>query len=555
MLIALAIRNVILIERLDLAFAGGLTVLTGETGAGKSILLDALGLALGQRAESGLLRAGEETALVSAEFDLPPEHHARALMAEQGLDGQGPIILRRQLMSEGKSRAFVNDQPVGAGLLRQIGALLVEIEGQFEAHGLLDPASHCEHLDRFRELGPLVERCATSHRAWRAAARELAEAEARQAAAARDGDYLRHAVAELDLLKPRAGEEESLTAERTLLGNREQIREALAEAEAELAGDRGAERNLAAAERRLMRLGHKLGDEGALLLGALARASIELGEAMAALRGIFGALDGDPGKLERIEDRLFALRDLARKHRVQVGDLERLHREMAASLASLDDEGERLNELAKLAEETRARYIETAGQLGEARAKAARAFAAEVNRELPPLKLERAKVSVRFERLDEAQWGEAGWERIAIEIATNPGQAPGPIAKIASGGELSRLMLALKLVLAKNQPVATLVFDEVDADIGGATATAVGERLKRLSRGVQLLVVTHSPQVAALGDAHWRVDKNVTRTGARTSVSVLDEGARREEIARMLSGASITDEARAAAGQLLVQAR
>jgi DNA repair protein RecN (Recombination protein N) len=555
MLTALTIRNVVLIDRLDLDFAAGLTVLTGETGAGKSILLDALGLALGQRAESGLIGPADATATVTAQFDVAEDHPVRALVAEQGLEAEGPLVLRRQLGNDGRSRAFLNDQPIGVGLLRQAGGLLIEIEGQFEAQGLMDPATHRGLLDEFGDLAPLVEACRSRFATWRQAQRDLAEAREKLAAAERDAEYTRHALAELDLLDPKENEEEALALDRAMLANHQHIREAVEESLAELSGDRGAERNLAGAQRRLLRIEDKLGAAGAGALAALDRAAIELGEGLASLNAIRRSLDGDPRRLEQIEERLFALRDLARKHRVPPSALHAKHQEFRDKAAALADGGQHLRALEEAGARAKGEYVGAADKASRARAKSARNLERAVNRELSPLKLAQAKVAVTIAKLDEADWGETGWDRATFDVATNPGQAPGPIQRIASGGELARLMLAFKLALAKAQPVATLVFDEVDAGIGGATAAAVGERLKRLSADVQLLVVTHSPQVAALGDRHWRVDKVLANGGAKTQVRALKDAERREEIARMLSGASVTDEARAAAGKLLIEAQ
>jgi DNA repair protein RecN (Recombination protein N) len=558
MLVALTVQNVVLIEKLDLAFDAGLTVLTGETGAGKSILLDALGLALGARADAGLVRQGATQAGVTAEFNLADDHPVLAILKEQEIEADGGLILRRQLGSDGRSRAFVNDQPVSIGLLRRLGDALIEIEGQFEAQGLLDPATHQQHLDGYGGNDSKVAACAKAHRRWRdsVAAYETAQAELDRAKA--DEDYLRHAVEELELAHPLPAEETELVAERALLANRAQLIEAIDAVTVELAGDKGADRAIAAAQRRLDRLGDRLGDQATHQLqpvvAALDRASIELADAIGQLQHMAADLDADPKRLDKIEERLYLLRDLGRKHQVPVEALPDLLEKLTQRLANLDDRGQNMAKLQAEVESSRKLYIDAASALSKARQKAAKAMDAAVNAELAPLKLDKARFATRIETAAEEHWSATGWDRVTFEVATNPGAPPGPINRIASGGELARFMLALKVTLAANQPVPTLVFDEVDAGIGGATAAAVGERLKRLAKAVQLLVITHSPQVAALGHQHWRVEKSGSKTLTTTTVRPLDEPARREEIARMLSGATITDEARAAATKLLASA-
>ena len=554
MLTALVIRNVVLIEHLSLNFAAGLTVMTGETGAGKSILLDALGLALGGRSDAGLVRAGESQASVTAEFSLPEDHPVLALLVEQGLQADPHLILRRQVGSDGRSRAFVNDQSISVTLLRQIGDLLVEIEGQFEAHGLMDVASHRSHLDRFAALQPRVDKTRMAFGAWRKAHQDHAEAVALMEKVKAEGDYLRHAVSELDLAAPKPGEEADLAAERARLSNREQVIEALNGALAEAVGERGAERTLASALRRLQRVADKLGPEGEVIIAAFDRAAIELTEGIAALGRLINASHADPTRLEKIEERLYLLRDLARKHRVSPDSLAELHEKLKTQLAAGDIQESALVELRTAAAKAREDYIAAADSLSKARSRAIKFLEASINRELPPLKLDRARFVVNMAKLDEPRWAEHGWDDISFAVSTNPGAEPGPIEQVASGGELARFMLALTVVLARGQAAETLIFDELDSGIGGATAAAVGERLKRLSDHLQLLVITHSPQVAALADHHWKVSKVTFRNNAITDVTVLAKRERREEIARMLSGATITDEARAAADKLLAEA-
>jgi DNA repair protein RecN (Recombination protein N) len=554
MLLNLSIRDVVLIDRLDLEISPGLSVLTGETGAGKSILLDALGLALGGRADLQLLRPGAKQASVSAEFAVLPAHPVRALLDEQGLPNDGNIILRRQLGADGRSRAFVNDQSVGVALLRRIGESLVEIEGQFEQQRLLDNANHRTMLDAFGNLAGPATAVRDHWRQWRATASARAESESALARARRDEEYLRHAVAELTEMDPKPGEEAELAETRRLLSNREKLLEAAHAAFDELTGERGADGRIMAAQRRLDRMADKAGELTAAITAALDRAAAELADAADRLRRLVNDPELAPHRLAQIEERLFALRDLARKHGVPVDALAEHGAKLAAQLAALDDQSGRLARLAQ--EETAARqaYVAAAEELSKARAKAARRLDAAVNTELPPLKLDKARFVTRLEPLPDGEWGEHGRERVVFEITTNPGMPPGPLSKIASGGELSRFLLALKVVLAEADPVPTLVFDEVDSGIGGATAAAVGERLVRLGQKLQVLVVTHSPQVAARTDQHWRVEKATAGKSAVTRLAVLDPKGRREEIARMLSGASVTDEARAAADRLMATA-
>jgi DNA repair protein RecN (Recombination protein N) len=554
MLLNLSIRDIVLIDRLDLDIRPGLSVLTGETGAGKSILLDALGLALGGRADLQLLRPGAAQAVVAAEFALAADHPVRVLLDEQGLTAEGNLILRRQLGADGRSRAFVNDQAVGIGLLRRIGEMLVEIEGQFEQQRLLDAAHHRALLDAFGDLADRAARVPDSWRGWRAAAAARAEAESALAQARRDEAYLRHAVAELQDVDPKPGEEAELAESRRLLSNREKLLDAARTAFDELIGERGADARVMAAQRRLDRIADKAGELTAPVVAALDRAAAELADAADRLRRMVDDPELAPHRLARIEERLFALRDLARKHGVPVDALADHAARLAAQLAAIDDQGGRLAQLTRDEAAARQSYLEAAETLSAARAEAARRLDAAVNTELPPLKLDKARFATRLDRLAESEWGENGLERVVFEVATNPGMPPGALNRIASGGELSRFLLALKVVLAEADPVPTLVFDEVDSGVGGATAAAVGDRLARLGRKLQVLVVTHSPQVAARTDQHWRVEKAAVGKSAVTRLAVLDACGRREEIARMLSGASVTDEARAAADRLMTAA-
>jgi DNA repair protein RecN (Recombination protein N) len=555
MLLGLSIRDVVLIDKLDLSLKPGLCVLTGETGAGKSILLDALGLALGVRAESGLVRHGAEQAVVSAEFALPQGHKARDLLSRAGIEAPGDsLVLRRVVDSGGRSRAFIDDQPVSIGLLRQAGEALVEIEAQFAQRGLLDPATHRAALDAYGVTAGDLASMGAAWNAWREKLRAQQEAGENLARARAEEEFLRHALKELDELEPKPGEENALAEERALLMNRERLNEGLESALAELAGERGGERALNAASRHLERLKDKAGGRLDAAAAALERASVETREAINEIEGALRDLGQSAHSAETIEERLFALRGLARKHSVPVDGLAALRGEIAAKVAALEDGGDAVKKLEAAAAEARKIYVAAADKVSAQRRKAASSLDAAVTKELKPLKLEKARFATVLTALSETDWGEHGREKVHFEVATNPGAPAGPLAKIASGGELSRFMLALKVVLAETSPVPTLVFDEVDSGIGGAAAAAVGERLHRLGQDLQVLVVTHSPQVAARGSHHWRVEKSQSAQKTMTKIEELSDDARREEIARMLSGASITAEARAAAASLMAGA-
>ncbi|MBV9812610.1 MAG: DNA repair protein RecN [Acetobacteraceae bacterium] len=563
MLLGLAIRDVVLIERLELGFGPGLTVLTGETGGGKTILLESLGLALGARAQSGLVRSGAEQASVAAVFGPPLDGAVDELLAEHGVTAaDGEIVLRRVVGRDGRSRAFINDQPVGVALLQRLGALLVEVQGQGEQAGLADPASHAALLDAYGVPAALRGRVAETYRSWREAESGLAAARVAFAEAERDRDWLDHAVAELGKLAPSADEEELLAAERQRLQRVERRAGAIEAALAEIApaGGRGDRRGagpgaaLRAASRALQRLAPAGGaedPEAAPALAALGRAEEALAEAETLLQRVQADAVADPRALERAEERLFALRASARKHDVAVIELPELLDRLQQRLATVESgEADIAIRVAAVAT-ARAAYEEAAGALTQARQSTASRLERAVAGELRPLKLERARFFVALTPLPESGWSGGGADQVRFLLAANPGQEPGPLGRVASGGELSRLMLALKVVLSSASPVSTLIFDEVDSGIGGATAASVGERLARVAAGVQVLVVTHSPQVAARGGAHLRVAKRTAPGRAETVVDVLDAGARREEIARMLAGSQVTEAARAAAADLL----
>jgi len=557
MLQTLSIRDVVLIERLDLHFAAGLTALTGETGAGKSILLDSLGLALGARADTGLIRSGAEQAVVAASFFVGDGHAALALLAGHGLDSGGEILVRRIVGRDGRSRALVNDQPVSVGFLKNLAGLLIEVQGQHEQVGLADPANHILLLDAFGVAPGARADVAVAHKAWREAAVRLAEAEKRIEETAREEEFLRHAGDELGKLNPVAGEEEALAAERLRLQAGERRAEAIAAAIAELRpkdrrqGGPGAA--LRGAARALARVSVPAGsvNPAGPAMAAIERAEVALAEAEDFLERMAAAEEDDPRALEATEERLFALRAVARKHGVQVAALPAFYADLRARLAALESGVADIAALTKEVSRLRADYVEKAAALSALRAQAARDLENAIGAELPPLKLERARFVVEQSMLAEAAWGARGADAIRFLIATNPGETPGALDKIASGGELSRLMLAMKVVLTSGGGIETLIFDEVDSGIGGATAAAVGERLARVAEGVQVLVVTHSPQVAARGVAQLRVAKRMAGERAVTEVDVLDGTERREEIARMLAGEFVTDAARQAAESLL----
>jgi len=554
MLTHLSIRDVVLVDKLDIDFAAGLCVLTGETGAGKSILLDALDLALGGRADAALIRAGAENLNVSAVFALPRKHPAFATLSDQGLGyDDDALVLRRVVGRDGRSRAFVNDQPVSVGFLRSLSETLVEVHGQFDTHGLLDPATHLAALDAYRRAtagdGP-DRACAEAWTTWSAAKTALATAEEALASALREEDLLRHNVAELDRLAPKPDEEQQLSQRRALMRHGEQIMTAVNEARAALESSEAAAA-LRAAINRLSKVAANAGGRLDALLTTLDRAAVETDEAVDQLDRVLSDFDADPTELERTEERLFALKAAARKFACAVADLPALAEQLRERLAAVDGGAARVQALAVAEKSARGAYEKAARALSAARTKSAATLDERVNKELPPLKLEKAAFRTQVAPKPDAHWNATGIDQVAFEVTTNPGVPPGPLAKIASGGELARFMLALKVVLAGTQALSTLIFDEVDAGISGATANAVGERLARLAKTVQVLVVTHAPQVAARGAAHWRVSKSTRGGHTASKVEQLSATARREEIARMLAGEKITDEARAAAESLL----
>lgn len=551
MLSSLSIRDIVLIDRLDLEFAPGLSVLTGETGAGKSILLDSLSLALGARGDGGLVRQGCPQGQVIAVFDLPPDHPARLVARGFEIEAEGDLILRRVQMADGRSRAFLNDQAVSMQALRSIGAALVEIHGQHADRAMIDPATHRVLVDGFAGLTGDVEALGEAHARWRGAEKAVAEAQARLEAARKEADFLRHAAAELDALSPEPGEEEALSERRAAMMRNEKSMADLRDAHDALGGDGAPGPALVSILRRLERRREGAGEALNAALGALEQALTALDEAQYNLDIALRDAEFDPRELERVEERLFALRAAARKYQVPVGDLTALAARYATDLDALDHGEAHLVRLQQQAREAEAFYRAAADQLSAKRRHAAVALDEAIQQELPPLKLERARFMTEIVT-DPARPEASGFDRIEFHVATNPGTRPGPMMKIASGGELARFMLALKVVLADRGSAPTLVFDEIDTGVGGAVADAIGARLARLADGVQVLAVTHAPQVAARAATHFHIAKGEIAGGqVATRVTALDRPARGEEIARMLSGATITDEARAAALRLL----
>ena len=549
MLSRLSIRDIVLIERLDIDFAPGLSVLTGETGAGKSILLDALSLALGARGDASLVRHGAAQGQVTAVFDVPRNHPARALLAENAIEDDGDIILRRVQTADGRTRVFVNDQTASVGLMRSIGHALVEIHGQHDERALVDPAAHRELLDAFGGHLGAVRSTGEAWRLWRSAEQDLARHRAKVEAAAREADYLRAAVAELSALDPQPGEETELAELRATMMRAEKIAGEIHDAQDVLSGQNSPLPQLASLLRRLQR---KAGEAPGLLdevVKSLDEAMLSLDAAQSGVEAALRATEYDPQKLEKAEERLFALRAAARKHNVAVDDLAQLRDTMAADLADLDAGEERLHGLEKQAAAAREAYDASAAQLSALRHAAAKALAKAVMAELPALKLERAEFIVEISTEADSRL-EEGIDQVEFWVRTNPGTRAGPMMKVASGGELSRFLLALKVALADRGSAPTLVFDEIDTGVGGAVADAIGQRLARLSRRVQVLSVTHAPQVAARAATHFLISKSGSERVA-TGIAEMDRAARQEEIARMLAGATITDEARAAAERLL----
>ncbi len=567
MLTSLGIRDVVLIDRADLPLSPGLTVLTGETGAGKSVVLGAFALALGAKADASLVRLGAAQAQATAVFEPPAGHPASAWLADKGLGEAGePIILRRTVAADGRSRAFINDQPAAVGALRELGGLLVEVHGQHEATGLLDSRGHAALLEGYGGLEEQRADCAADWRAWREASALADRLEADRARAVEESEELALRLAELDRLAPRPGEDAALAAERSLLGAAGKALAELALARDHLADEavigRIAQAGRAAgrAAEQVARIAGEADGPAARIAGRLGaaveavdRALIEATEAAAALDAAADAFDPNPGRLDAVEERLFALRGLGRKLGVEPDALADERARLAETLLGLEAGDERRAEARAAADGARARWRQAAERLGVARRAAAARLGAAVAAELAPLKLGKARFRVAFEPLEDGRAGPGGLDRVSFEIATLPGAPFGPLEKIASGGELARISLALKAALAEREAAAprTMIFDEVDQGVGGAVADAVGQRLARLALAGQVIVVTHSPQVAARADSHWRLIRERRGPQALAKIEVLGPGDRQEEVARMLAGATVTDAARAAARALI----
>jgi len=550
MLSHISIRDIVLIERLDIDFATGLSVLTGETGAGKSILLDSLSLALGARGDASLVRHGAQQGQVTAVFAVPVDHPVRELLRENGMEDDGDIILRRIQSGDGRSRVFINDQPSSVSLLRQIGHHLVEIHGQHDDRALVEADAHRDLLDAFGGLKALTEEVANAYRGYRSAVQELSRHRARVEAAAREADYLRASVEELGKLDPQPGEEDELAEERAKMMRAEKIASDISDAEEVLSGQSSPVPALSSLLRRLQRKAAEVPGLLDEIIQCLDVAMLNLDAAQSAVDTAMRATEFDPKRLEQAEERLFALRAAGRKYSVPVSELPALRDRMDADLADLDAGEERLIALEKAVEDLRVAYDAAAASLSEARHAASSALADAVMAELPALKLERARFIVHIETNAEERQ-ESGIDTVEFWVQTNPGTRPGSMMKVASGGELSRFLLALKVALADRGSAPTLVFDEIDTGVGGAVADAIGQRLARLSANVQVLAVTHAPQVAARARTHYLISKAGNEDLVTTRVAVMDIEARQEEIARMLAGATVTDEARAAAERLL----
>ena len=551
MLRTLSIRNILLIERLDLNFNSGLGVLTGETGSGKSILLDALSLAIGVRADSELIRQGADQSTITAEFELLDTTQINLILSEYGISVANNFVLRRVVSLDGRSRAFIDDQAVSVTLLRQIGGLLVEVHGQLEAHGLLDPTTHRNLVDAYGGYEELLNSVSTTFKTWRDAVNNYEEAKTDIEKYTRELEFLEYSIEELKALNPNENEEHELANKRIFLMNAEKSIESLKEIFKEFDHGNGVESTLRSVIQKIKKLSDAGGDQFDNALASLDRALLETNEGIVELEKISAVIDLDPQELEKIEERLFKLRGIARKHNVKVETLPNVLLEMSEKVAVLSRGANNIGDLMKEVERTKENFWLVANKLSQKRKVTIIKLDASVTKQLTPLKLESASFHTRSGILSEGEWNQFGIDSISFEVKTNPNTAIGPIQKVASGGELARITLALKVVLANAYAIPTVIFDEVDAGIGGAAAAAVGDRLSGLAKDSQILVVTHSPQVAARGTTHFQIRKNINKTENITLVEELVGTDRIEEIARMLSGAKITEEARAAAVSLL----
>lgn len=552
MLQSLSIRNVVLIDKLDLDFKSGLSVLTGETGAGKSILLDSLGLVLGNRAETSLIRQGEDKLSVTAQFSLQKQTPAlRALLDEYEIEADDELLIKRSLTRDGKGKIFINDQPAGAKLLKEIGKYLVEVHGQFDNQGLLNPANHLDVLDAYGAYKPLVERTAAAFAAYKKARAARQEAEKNIARAKEDEENLRHWVDELEKMNPRPDEEDELGKKRQEMMNAEKIIDSLNYAYGALTERADVQGAIRSAQSAMDKANTLVDGRYQTIIDMLDQALIDISETVNELEEVSHNVSLNQNELENIEERLYALRGLARKHNVAVSDLPQTLADFRNRLSTIELGEEGIAALRKAEDTAKLDYVKAANELSFARQAAALQLDNKVMSELPPLKMEKARFVTVVEKTDESGWSEKGFNNVYFTVATNPNSPQGPLNKIASGGELARFMLALKVNLAQSSSVATMIFDEVDAGVGGATAQAVGERLARLARDVQVLVVTHSPQVAACGNNHFKVEKSTADNVTTTTVRELTKIEKSEEIARMLAGEVITDAARAAAKVLM----
>ncbi len=552
MLCSLSIRNVVLIDKLDLEFSSGLSVLTGETGAGKSILLDSLGLALGNRAETSLIRKGEDKLSVTAVFSLPEQGHPLFDFAkEYDLDLEDEIIIKRTLDTNGKGKIFINDQQVSLKVLKELGRFLVEVHGQFDNQGLLNPTLHRGILDGYGQYKAEQNTVAEKYRLYKQAVQKRQDTEKNLAEAKQEEENLRCWVDELEKLKPVAGEQEELSARRTEMMNAEKLLENLNTAYVSLTQSADVVSAVRHAQAAIERANRLVQGKFDILAESLEQTLINADESLRQIEEASSSVSLSQSEIDNIEQRLFALRAAARKHQVGIDDLPLVLEEMRQKLSTIELGEDGLNELLKQEEQAKLEYVKAAEALSEKRRRAAADLDWKVMAELPPLKMEKARFVTQVEKLPESAWNEQGFDSVTFTVSTNPNSPQGPLNKIASGGELARFMLALKVNLAACGGCQTMIFDEVDAGVGGATAQAVGERLARLGQDVQVLLVTHSPQVAACGKHHYKVEKKTVDNITTTYVRELSPEERHEEIARMLAGEHITDEARAAAKVLL----
>jgi DNA repair protein RecN (Recombination protein N) len=551
MLKSLSIRNVVLIDSLDIDFAKGLIVLSGETGAGKSILLDSLGILLGNRADSSLIRSGTDKLSVTGVFEAQPQNKIYEIAKEYDLEIDGDIIIKRTITADGKNKILFNDQIITLKLLKELAQNLVEIHGQYDNQGLLNPATHREILDNYGAYNTDLERTQQSYIKYMQAVDELKDKEEKLNKAREDEENLKHWVQELQKINPKKGEEELLRTRRNELMNAEKIIERLNSAYTSLNNGIPAADSIAKARNAIARANEIVNNKYKEIEQNLENALFSLNEAVEGIEACSSDISLNQNEADDIETRLFALRNLAKKHQTEIELLPEKLEELSDMLASLQQGEDNLNELKKKVENLRAEYMKNAEKLSDDRKKSAKILDKYISKELPPLKMEKATFQTSIKQKDERDWSEKGWDSVCFEVSTNPNTPLGPLNKIASGGELSRFMLALKVNLAQNNSQETLIFDEIDAGIGGATAEAVGERLSRLSQNEQVLVVTHSPQVAAFSDEHYKVSKETVDNITTTKLTKLDENGKIEEIARMLAGETITKEARAAALVLL----